>query len=75
MSYKIKQIIPAPSDMWAMYCNPQKVRYLRVVCLALLEGGADWGMLAIVWEDKGFKLADSIEYFEGIVYSPKDLYE
>ena len=65
MSYKIKQIIPAPSDMWAMYCNPQKVRYLRVVCLALLEGGAD----------KGFKFADSIEDFEGIVYSPKDLYE
>ena len=75
MSYKIKQIIPAPSDMWAMYCNPQKERYLRVVCLALLEGGADWEMLAIVWEDKGFKFADSIEDFEGIVYSPKDLYE
>ena len=37
MNDKIKQIIPAPTDMWAVYESHAS----RVVCLALMEDGED----------------------------------
>lgn len=50
MTEKIKQIIPAPVDMWALYAREgdsgEPPHAMRVACLALLDCGDVQAMVA-----------------------------
>lgn len=64
MNDKIKQIIPAPADMWAVYeCHAS-----RVVCLALMEDGEDVRAMIDMGEAGSMEFADSLERFIGFTY-------
>ena len=69
MSEKIIQIIPAPSDMWAVYAKEENEplsegSMYRVACLALMEDGET--VRAMVADGDGIiDFADCADNFAG----------
>lgn len=67
MSDKIKMIIPAPADMWALYAmegnSGEPPHEMRVACLALLACGEVEAMVAD--GDGAIDFADAASNFVG----------
>lgn len=64
MNDKIKQIIPAPANMWAVYDGSNA----RVVCLALMEDGETIRAMVDMGDCGTMDFADSLSSFAGFSY-------